>query len=227
MSSGIINPAILDLTRHSYSKPAFAYDTASLIEDAETQLIGQNVDFDSMVGIGLSGLLVLPVLARHFNVPFFACRKGEESHHNRELPEGGGRIGRKWILIDDAIVTGSTIKKVQSIIETVANRYNFETEFMGTYFYQHFSAEFGSFKSPEEYSDPRSVSKIEIDGEAAYVSSYMFKAVSDVMQAKALDRRETAVTETLNHFRRKNFNGWDVETMINIVHYVDSTLDSW
>src|SRR3954471_24570942 len=75
MSSGVVTSKILDLTGFSYSKPAYQYCTEELIENAETQLYGHNVDFDSMVGIGLSGILVLPLLARHFNVPFFACRR--------------------------------------------------------------------------------------------------------------------------------------------------------
>lgn len=229
MNSGIIKPTVLDLTNHSYSRPAYAYSTDELIDNAETQLYGHDVKFDSMVGIGLSGLLVLPLLARHFDVPFFACRKGEEIHHNSELPEGGGRIGKRWILIDDAKVTGNTIKRVRGIIADVVQRYNFDTEYVGTYSYNSYCNTPGSFEGPEDNAQPHSVKAIKVDGITEYVDSDMYYRIESVMSVMLSQYPEMALSRTIAHFAndyKYATYGWDLDNMIKTASFVKKQLDS-
>jgi hypothetical protein len=226
MSSGIIKPKVLDLTSLSYSKPAYNYDTSELIRNAETQLYGHKVEFDSMVGIGLSGLLVLPLLARHFKVPFFACRKGEESHHNNNLPEGGGRIGQRWLMVDDGKVTGATITKVRGIISRVAQRYDFDTEYVGCYSYNGYINSPGFFEGPEEYAMPTSLQQFEIDGVVHYVPSDMFYRIRTILEKHFEENPSTAVSATMDYFRKVNFRGWDESLVAEVVASIyGSTVD--
>jgi len=225
MSSGVVTSKILDLTGFSYSKPAYQYSTEELIENAETQLYGHKVEFDSMVGIGLSGILVLPLLARHFNVPFFACRKGEETHHNSELPEGGGRIGKRWILIDDAKVTGSTIANVRSIIKTVTDRFNFDATYVGTYSYNCYDNTPGSFEGPEDHAQPTSMRRIYVDGVVDYVPSDMYYRVNSIMEVMSNRSSVYAVDLTMKHFEPKlELYGWSRSKIFDVARFIDQQL---
>jgi hypothetical protein len=223
MSSGIISPNILDLTSFSYSRPAYASDVSELLINAETQLHGFNVQFDSMVGIGLSGLLVLPLLARHFDVPFFACRKGEESHHNSNLPEGGGRIGKRWLMIDDGKVTGATIAKVRTIVDTVAERFAFSTEYVGCYSYNSYSNSPGFFEGPGENDYPQSLQRFRVDGTYQYVPSDMFYRIKTITEKHFEEDPTDFYSATMEYFRKVNFRGWDEKLVAEVINYVSGS----
>lgn len=113
-------------------------DTASLVRNAESRLYG--VDFDTMIGTGLSGALVIPVLARAMGKKFAIVRKPFDSAHSRNVFEG--EIGHRWIFVDDFIASGATRARVRKAIEEYVNRYNtwnsdnFHTEYIGTYTYE-------------------------------------------------------------------------------------------
>lgn len=103
----------------------------------------QSVEFDTMVGTGLSGTLVVPTLARAFGTYWAIVRK-ENSPHSSYLIEG--EIGHKWLFVDDIIDSGSTLKRVKEAIADEVDRYNgryyrghsddFVTEYVGTYQYE-------------------------------------------------------------------------------------------
>lgn len=77
----------------------------------------RDVDFDSLVGTGLSGALVVPVLARALKKTFMIVRKTHDASHSRNLAEG--ILGRKWIFVDDFMASGKTRSRCLDTIAQV------------------------------------------------------------------------------------------------------------
>jgi len=199
----------LDFTAHSYCKTAFARSADQLIANAEMQLLGQGIDFDSMVGIGNSGLLVMPILARHFDVPFFAMRKPGILHHNSKNTDGDGIIGRKWILVDDVKVTGSTIRYANQVIRKLTEERNFTTTYIGTYFYEPMSMSPGEFMYA--IGTCRSVQSVTVADETRYVSYGEYSKVQEIFTRLATagdDVLESTVAAVM-----KSYPKWDEDTV--------------
>jgi hypoxanthine phosphoribosyltransferase len=170
----------LDLTANSYSKAAYG-SVSQLIANAEMQLDGQDIQFDSMVGIGNSGLLVLPILARHFCVPFFALRKPGQISHNSKQPEGDGVIGHNWILIDDVKVLGNTINYAVKTIGKLARQHNFIACYRGTYLYEPMSQSPGEFVHPDDVAT--SVMQVtNPNGTTRYITYGVYAKVKEVLE---------------------------------------------
>ena len=109
------------------------FNLADVIETISAGLDG--VDFDTIVGTGFSGGVVIPALALSMGKQFVLIRKeGDDSHH------GGGRLvgklGERWIFVDDFISSGRTRKRViGKISEAVLDR-RIKTTMVGQYMYQ-------------------------------------------------------------------------------------------
>jgi adenine/guanine phosphoribosyltransferase-like PRPP-binding protein len=88
------------------------------------------VEFDTLIGTGFSGGLVVPVLARMLNVNFAVVRKDGVSNHGNYDVEG--IIGEKWIFVDDLIDSGSTVRRVVRKMKALRG---VNTEFAGVYLY--------------------------------------------------------------------------------------------
>lgn len=104
----------------------------------------KEVKFDTMVGTGLSGTLVVPTLARAFGTYWAIVRK-ENSPHANGLIEG--EIGQKWLFVDDFICSGATLERVRDVIKrTLATNRQYDpimdlwvpfvSEYVGTYQYE-------------------------------------------------------------------------------------------
>lgn len=106
-------------------------DIDGIIRDAEKALEG--VDYDTMVGTGLSGSLVIPTLARALGKYWCIVRKDEQNHSNRRIE---GQIGHKWVFVDDIIDTGKTRERVKSAMEEEFLGYRrHSTQYVGTFTY--------------------------------------------------------------------------------------------
>lgn len=92
-----------------------------------------DVEFDTVVGTGLSGALVVPRLASDLLVEWAVVRKPTDNSHAFSAVEG--RIGRKWLFVDDLIDTGTTLLRVHNIIRRECNAVNWETEYVGAWTY--------------------------------------------------------------------------------------------
>lgn len=74
----------------------------------------KDVDFDTFVVIGHSGVSVSALFSAWFNKPVFILRKDEESTHDWQ--KYYGHMGRKWVFLDDLIDSGDTFKRVWNFI---------------------------------------------------------------------------------------------------------------
>jgi hypothetical protein len=87
---------------------------AEILKEAQRRL--RDVDFDTMVGTGFSGGVVIPALALAMGKHFALIRKeSDDSHHGpgRIL----GHIGARWIFVDDFVSTGGTRRRVIEKVE--------------------------------------------------------------------------------------------------------------
>lgn len=113
-----------------------AFENIDQMADNMLKVIPKHVEYDTLVGTGLSGTLVVPFLARALG-EYWAIVRKEHSPHSNNLIEG--EIGQKWLFVDDFISSGSTLRRVKNVLNNL-NRYettHFVTKYVGTYQYEH------------------------------------------------------------------------------------------
>lgn len=121
-----------------YFSPALKPNIRPLITQAKHALA--DVDFDTIVGTGMSGALFVPQLARSMGKHFVLVRKKNVPSHSpgRRLV---GTLGRRWIFVDDFVGLGDTRRDVRRAVDEEVRRHedvyedNFETRYVGTYQY--------------------------------------------------------------------------------------------
>lgn len=103
-----------------------------VIDRAKADLRG--IDFDTIVGTGFSGGIVIPALALVMDKQFLLIRKeGDNSHHRGHVV---GQLGKRWIFVDDFISSGKTRTRViQKVGEAMAGA-SLKTTMVGQYMYQ-------------------------------------------------------------------------------------------
>jgi hypoxanthine phosphoribosyltransferase len=104
-----------------------------VVEKARADGLGAQ-DFDTMVGTGLSGALVIPTLAEAFGKEWAIVRKTDERAHSSSRIEGS--IGERWIFVDDLVSSGSTFRRVQKAVVEECQYWQYTTTFVGMYTYQ-------------------------------------------------------------------------------------------
>lgn len=134
--------------RHAHESPR------SIARTAREHLEG--VEFDTMVGTGLSGALVIPPLARTLKVHWLILRKPTDDSHS--CMAGEGTLGSRWLFVDDLIDSGATqarvIKQVNEIIATERARAHLaggtlpQARYVGYYLYNGFGRP--GFTAPAE-----------------------------------------------------------------------------
>lgn len=95
----------------------------------------RGVEFDTLVGIGMSGTLVVPSIAKITGKYGMALRKEVDNANRWEPRFGVGTLGKKWIFFDEWATTGQTRKEAQRMITKLCEAQNFTTEYVGTYQY--------------------------------------------------------------------------------------------
>lgn len=109
-------------------------DIRDLIMPAQRALAG--VTFATMAGTGMSGALVVPILARAMGKNFVILRKpGDRHHHGDEIAEG--TIGGPWLFVDDGIATGSTYARTRHAMADLYAQHGLTEKFAGAYLYGH------------------------------------------------------------------------------------------
>lgn len=103
-----------------------------VIETAKEELA--DVDFDTLVGTGFSGGVVIPALALALGKKYVLIRKeDDDSHHGGGLLIGS--LGERWLFVDDFVSSGSTRDRVLMKIEEAAKEWDHETTNVGAYLY--------------------------------------------------------------------------------------------
>lgn len=116
------------------------FDLNKVIETAKERLA--DVDFDTLVGTGFSGGIVIPALALAMGKKFVLIRKEtDDSHHGRGRLLG--ELGNKWIFVDDFVSSGRTRQRVIDKVKEVDSG----TEYVGQYMYVSYSTEGPQFES--------------------------------------------------------------------------------
>ena len=105
-----------------------------------------SVEYDTLVGRGLSGALIVPILGRELDCHWMVLRKPNDSAHSSLTAEG--TLGDRWVFVDDLIDSGATLRAAVEHVTRLAENcraWNEQwggTTFVGAYLY-------------ENYGDPR------------------------------------------------------------------------
>lgn len=155
MSKRHVNPAPTSIRSNpTYLKDALTNDLSYLIGRFE-KVAKKRARFDTIIGTGLSGAIVVPELARRLGLKWAIVRKQDGSHSPNKIE---GEIGKAWLFVDDFVDSGATQQFVMDAVETFVSDYNkrirtfnainrkskddrlpieqpFETQYVGTYEY--------------------------------------------------------------------------------------------
>ena len=100
-----------------------------------------DVEFDTLVGTGFSGGIVIPSVALALGKKFVLIRKEtDDSHHGKGRLLG--ELGARWIFMDDFVSSGRTRQRVLNKVDEYVRMYadqGAETEFVGQYMYIDYS----------------------------------------------------------------------------------------
>lgn len=131
------------------------FNLSEVIETAKERLGG--VDFDTMVGTGFSGGVVIPALALAMGKKFVLIRKDtDDSHHGRGRLLG--ELGQRWIFVDDFVSSGATRTRVIEKVNTVVNGFgdSVKSEMIGQYMYATYRDDGPGFEPVQsDWTDPR------------------------------------------------------------------------
>jgi hypothetical protein len=106
-------------------------DTAGTVARFRAKV--RHVDFDTLVGTGLSGALAAQLLAQSVSCHFAVVRKSGESTHSNNTVEGV--IGKRWLFVDDLVASGETRSRVKTAMQSFCEIHEFESVYVGDYLY--------------------------------------------------------------------------------------------
>lgn len=107
------------------------------IAQARAVLLDPRVpDFDTMVGSGLSGTLLVPRLADVFECHWLIVRKPQDVERSHAHQPAEGNLGRRWLFVDDFISGGLTVKRCIETIGDLSREFAQPTECVGAYLYR-------------------------------------------------------------------------------------------
>jgi adenine/guanine phosphoribosyltransferase-like PRPP-binding protein len=120
-----------ELPVHSkYLHKAFAYSHVyKFLSHLQQEL--KDVEFDSFVCTGVSGLLMAAPIALLMNKGLTVVRKAKEHGHSKELIEGA--VPKRYLIIDDFVASGNTVARVLCAMQD-SNVFK-ESECIGACFY--------------------------------------------------------------------------------------------
>lgn len=78
------------------------------------------VEFDTIVATGVSGLVVAPILAHALGKDLFVVRKSDDTTNHSGKPTAGV-LGERWVFVDDFISSGATFRRVHKAVLTAAS----------------------------------------------------------------------------------------------------------
>lgn len=128
-----------------------AYNPDNVAAKLADMLATEDIKPDTLVGTGLSGAVIVPMLARELGIGWLVVRKPNDGSHSSKPAEGD--LGRRWLFVDDFIETGATFERVWTAVQKLcqsrvtrewSHQYEFyydrsdpwDTCFVGSYEYQ-------------------------------------------------------------------------------------------
>lgn len=128
---------------NTYYMDEALFDLPEVIETAQKRLA--RVDFDTIVGTGFSGGVVIPALALAMGKKFVLIRKEtDDSHHGRGKLLG--QLGERWIFVDDFVSSGRTRRRVIEKVNEAAAKVDVDAVMVGEYMYVDYSVMGPSFE---------------------------------------------------------------------------------
>lgn len=119
----------LDLTCGSYIDTAF--NTRAVLHRARVAL--DAIEYDTLVGRGVSGVVPLALLANEFDKKFAIVRKTDEDSHSSMEVEG--YVGRRWVFVDDFIRFGTTLTVTKRAIDSQCETFKWNSVLVGAFLY--------------------------------------------------------------------------------------------
>lgn len=123
-------PRVLKMHQNYMSR---AFEDIETIRD-QMVITTKDLKYDTLVGTGLSGALVVPSLARLMGLHWAIVRKSDGTHSNNTIE---GEIGRRWLFVDDGLESGRTLKRVMDEVRYVTRHAMHVTTLVGMYGYQY------------------------------------------------------------------------------------------
>lgn len=126
----------MTVDNRGYSYLPGAFDSTKMLVDNFRKAVHANgrVRFDTLIGTGLSGALVVPILARALRKHYMIIRKpGDDSHAGGQHE---GILGERFIFVDDFISTGTTMRRVLRQVQEMLIDDCEESQFVGVYEYE-------------------------------------------------------------------------------------------
>lgn len=128
----------------SYIRTGFDKAHIKRVVSSFSNILRDNVfgEFDGIVCRGTSGLIIAPLLAYEFDKKLLVTRKRGDNSHANAVIEGAADI-EKFIIVDDFVSTGNTLKAILNSFEeerNVYSNYNYNAGFynpvyLGCYFW--------------------------------------------------------------------------------------------
>lgn len=142
----------MSLTLRTYYMDYALFNLGEVIETAKERLA--DVNFDTMVGTGFSGGVVIPSLALAMGKKYVLIRKEtDDSHHGKG--QLLGELGSRWIFVDDFISSGKTRLRVIEKVRETLHDYEADSECVGQYMYVNYSDDGPVFEPYSRYwTDP-------------------------------------------------------------------------
>lgn len=103
------------------------YEGFDVAQQAKSVL--SNVNFDTIVGVGMSGMHVIPDMAGALGKNYVLLRRDGSGRF------GIGRLGRRWLFVDDFTRSGGTYYFAQEQIKDLCFEFEYKSEFIGAYYY--------------------------------------------------------------------------------------------
>lgn len=95
-------------------------DVNGIIADVRAAMKG--IKYDTIVVTGASGMMIGPILARALRKNVFVVRKEAEFQSSHSYSKFLGKLGKRWIFVDDFCSSGETFKRVRDgVREAVAD----------------------------------------------------------------------------------------------------------
>lgn len=115
--SGIISPMYCD----NRIFPAHPEDWKQVLQGFKNLIETEKIEFDIIAGIESAGIPHSAALGFLLGKPSVFCRKAVKDHGTKKMIEGGDVTGKKALLIEDLVTTGSSsLEGVKSLRDSGA-----------------------------------------------------------------------------------------------------------